>query len=80
MKVAANQSGMFVIEANTMFFGAPDQTFTIANQLDPEWVAVNAGTELSLSNRLSTKVSLTSDMGRGVLTNNQANLTLNWNF
>lgn len=62
------------------FFGAPDETFTIANQLDPEWVSVNAGAELSLSNRLSTKVSLTSDMGRGVLTNNQANLTLNWKF
>ncbi|WP_374409015.1 autotransporter domain-containing protein [Pelagerythrobacter sp.] len=62
------------------FFGAPDQTFTIANQLDPEWVSVNAGAELSLSNRFSTKLSVTSDMGRGVLTNNRANLALNWKF
>lgn len=62
------------------FAGAEDLPFTIANQLDPQWVSVNAGAELSLSDRLSTKLSLTSDLGRGVLTNNQANLSLNWKF
>ncbi|MCL4673461.1 MAG: autotransporter domain-containing protein [Sphingomonadaceae bacterium] len=62
------------------FAGAEDVPFTIANQLDPQWVSVNAGAELSLSDRLSTKMSVTSDLGRGVLTNNQANLSLNWKF
>ncbi|MFN4114043.1 MAG: autotransporter domain-containing protein [Sphingomonadaceae bacterium] len=62
------------------FLGAEDVPFTIANQLDPQWVSVNAGAELSLSDRLSTKMSMTSDLGRGVLTNNQANLSLNWKF
>lgn len=62
------------------FFGAPDDTFTISNRLDPEWVSVSAGAELALSNRLSASASMTSDMGRGVLSNDQANLTLNWKF
>ncbi|OZA93626.1 MAG: hypothetical protein B7X57_04340, partial [Erythrobacter sp. 34-65-8] len=62
------------------FLGAEDVPFTIANQLDPQWVSVNAGAELSISDRLSTKMSMTSDLGRGVLTNNQANLSLNWKF
>ena len=62
------------------FAGAEDLPFTIANQLDPEWVSVNAGAELHMSDRLSTKMSVTSDLGRGVLTNNQANLSLNWKF
>ena len=67
-----------VIEAS--FFGAPEEAFEIVNRLDPEWVSVNAGAELSLSSHLSTKLSVTSDLGRGVLTNNQANLALNWKF
>ncbi|MCR2834798.1 autotransporter domain-containing protein [Parerythrobacter lacustris] len=62
------------------FFGAPDDTFTISNRLDPEWVSVNAGAELALSDRLSASASVTSDIGRGVLSNDQANLTLNWRF
>lgn len=62
------------------FAGAEDLPFTIANQLDPQWVSVNAGAEMALTDRLSTKMSVTSDMGRGVLSNNQANLTLNWKF
>lgn len=62
------------------FAGAEDLPFSIANQLDPQWVSVNAGAELHLSDRLSTKMSMTSDLGRGVLTNNQANLSLSWKF
>ena len=62
------------------FLGADDVPFSISNPLDPEWVSVNAGAELALSNRFSTKMSMTSDLGRGVLTNNQANLSLNWKF
>lgn len=62
------------------FAGAEDLPFSIANQLDPQWVSINAGAELSLNDRLSTKMSVTSDLGRGVLTNNQANLSLNWKF
>lgn len=62
------------------FLGADDVPFSISNPLDPEWVSVNAGAELSLSNRFSTKMSMTSDLGRGVLTSNQANLSLNWKF
>jgi len=62
------------------FVGAADLPFSIARQLDTQWVAVNAGAEMSLTNRVSTKVSFTSDIGRGELTNNQANMTLNWRF
>ena len=62
------------------FVGAADLPFSIARQLDTQWVAVNAGAEMALSNRISTKLSLTSDIGRGDLTNNQANMTLNWRF
>ena len=62
------------------FLGADDVPFSISNQLDPEWVSVNAGAQLQLSDRLSTKMSMTSDLGRGVLTNNQANLSLHWKF
>lgn len=62
------------------FAGAEDLPFTIANRLDPQWVSVNAGAEMALTDRVSTKMSVTSDMGRGVLSNNQANLTFNWKF
>ncbi|WFL78104.1 autotransporter domain-containing protein [Altererythrobacter arenosus] len=62
------------------FVGAEDLPFNISRQLDPEWVSVNAGAKLSLSDRLTTEMSLTSDMGRGVLSSHQANLTLLWAF
>ena len=62
------------------FSGASDLPFTIARQLDQQWMAVNAGAELALSDRFSTRVSITSDIGRGALTNNQASMALNWRF
>lgn len=62
------------------FFGASDTPFSIANALDPEWVSVNAGAEMQLGNNFSASVSVTSDMGRGVLSNDQAQATLNWRF
>ncbi len=67
-----------VVTAN--FFGASDVPFSIANALDPQWVSVNAGAELALANRTSIGITATSDLGRGVLTNNQANLTMRWKF
>ncbi|WP_298464343.1 autotransporter domain-containing protein [uncultured Erythrobacter sp.] len=62
------------------FFGAPDVPFSIVNELDGDWVSVNAGVELSLGNRFSLSASGTSDMGRGVLTNNQGRVTMSWKF
>ncbi len=62
------------------FFGAPDAAFQISNQLDPEWVSVNAGAEMALSSRVKAALSVTSDLGRGVLTNNQGSFSLNWKF
>ena len=62
------------------FMGAEDLPFQIVNQLDPEWVSVNAGAELNWSDNFSSKLSVTSDLGRGALTNNQANVALNWKF
>ncbi|GMN02127.1 autotransporter domain-containing protein [Erythrobacter sp. MTPC3] len=62
------------------FIGASDVPFSIINDLDPQWVSINAGAELSLDNRMSLSLSGTSDLGRGVLTNNQARMTLNWRF
>jgi len=67
-----------VVTAN--FFGAPDVPFSIVNELDPQWVSINAGIELALANRLSLSASGTSDLGRGLLTNNQGRVTLNWRF
>ncbi len=62
------------------FFGASEAPFSIANALDPQWVSVNAGAELALANRTSIGITATSDLGRGVLTNNQGNVTLRWRF
>ncbi|MEM1050963.1 MAG: autotransporter domain-containing protein [Pseudomonadota bacterium] len=62
------------------FFGAADNTFDITNSLDPEWVSVNAGAEMLLGNNFSASVSVTSDMGRGVLSNDQAQASLAWRF
>ncbi len=67
-----------VVTAN--FFGAADTTFTIANQLDPQWVSVNAGAEMMVGQNLSASVSVTSDMGRGPLSNDQGRVSLNWRF
>lgn len=62
------------------FFGAADTSFSISNSLDPEWVSVNAGAEMLLGNNFSASVSVTSDMGRGVLSNDQAQAALSWRF
>ncbi len=67
-----------VVTAN--FFGAPDAPFSIVNELDPQWVSINAGLEFALGSRLRLSASGTSDLGRGVLTNNQGRVTLNWRF
>ncbi len=62
------------------FLGAPDAAFQISNELDPEWVSVNVGAEMALSSRVKAGLSVTSDLGRGVLTNNQGRFSLNWKF
>jgi outer membrane autotransporter protein len=62
------------------FFGAPDAAFTIINQLDPEWVSVNAGADFALSNRFTISVTGTSDVGRGILSNDQGRVTFNWRW
>ncbi|MEP1422902.1 MAG: autotransporter domain-containing protein, partial [Erythrobacter sp.] len=62
------------------FFGAADTTFELSNSLDPQWVSLNAGAEMLLGNNLSASVSVTSDMGRGVLSNDQAQASLSWRF
>ncbi|TRD10413.1 autotransporter domain-containing protein [Erythrobacter insulae] len=67
-----------VVTAN--FFGAADVPFSIFNDLDAQWVSVNAGAEMAFANRMSVSVSATSDLGRGVLTNNQGRVSLNWRF
>ena len=55
-----------------------DVPFTIANALDPEWVSVNAGAEMELGGNMRAAVSITSDMGRGPLSNEQAQASLSW--
>ena len=62
------------------FIGAPDAVFSIANALDPEWVSVNAGAELSLGGDLSMSLSGSSDFGRGPLTNQEGRVSFNWKF
>ncbi|MEM9502139.1 MAG: autotransporter domain-containing protein [Pseudomonadota bacterium] len=62
------------------FQGAADTPFSIVNQLDPQWVSINAGAEMALKNNFTVSLSATSDLGRGVLTNNQGRFTLNWRF
>jgi outer membrane autotransporter protein len=62
------------------FFGAADTTFTIANQLDPQWVSVNAGAEMAVGNNVRASLSVSSEMGRGVLSNDQGRFTLSWQF
>ncbi len=62
------------------FFGAADTPFTIANALDPQWVSVNAGAEMNVGANLSASLSVTSDMGRGPLSNDQGRVSLSWRF
>lgn len=62
------------------FAGAEDLPFSIANALDPQWVSLNAGAEMALGTNLQATVSVTSDMGRGVLSNDQGQVSLSWQF
>jgi len=63
-----------------VFTAAPDTPFTVVNALDPDWVSLSAGVELAIGPRFSLGMSGQSDLGRGVLTNNQASMNLNWKF
>lgn len=62
------------------FAGASDLPFSIVNQLDPNWVSLTGGVDLALGSRFSVSVSGQSDLGRGILTNNQGRVNLNWKF
>ncbi|MEL7217618.1 MAG: autotransporter outer membrane beta-barrel domain-containing protein, partial [Pseudomonadota bacterium] len=62
------------------FRNARNVPFTVVNQLDPNWVSLSAGVDFTLGSRLSVGVSGQSDMGRGVLTNNQGRVNFNWKF
>lgn len=62
------------------FAGAPEAAFTISNQLDPSWMSVNAGAEMQVGANLTASVSVTSDMGRGLLSNDQGQVSLSWRF
>ena len=62
------------------FAGAADLPFSITRELAQDWVAVNAGANLALSDRFSTQLSVTSDMGRQELSNHQGRVSLNWKF
>ncbi|MGB3712294.1 MAG: autotransporter domain-containing protein [Erythrobacter sp.] len=62
------------------FMDAPDTAFTFANALDGEWVSVNAGAEYALGSNFHASLSVTSDLGRGMLSNDQGRVSLNWQF
>ncbi len=62
------------------FAGASDVPFSIVNQLDPNWVSLAGGLDLALGSRFSVSLTGQSDLGRGVLTNNQGRMNLNWKF
>jgi len=62
------------------FFGAADTPFTFANALDPQWVSINAGAEMNMGDNLTASLSVTSDMGRGALSNDQGRVSLSWRF
>jgi len=62
------------------FQGAADLPFTFTNTLDPSWIAAQAGLDLAMSDRLRASASFSSDMGRGFLSNDAAQVTLFWSF
>ncbi|EAQ29182.1 serine protease [Erythrobacter sp. NAP1] len=62
------------------FFGASDTPFSIANELDTQWMSVNAGAEMQVGTNLNAQISFTSDMGRGLLSNDQGRVSLIWKF
>lgn len=65
-------------EVTAVLAGAEDLPFTIVNMLEPEWIAATVGADLSLGSKFSVGVSGHSDFGRGILTNNEARLNMNW--
>lgn len=67
-------------EVTAVLADAADVPFTIVNQLEPDWISASAGADLWLGSRLSVGVSGHSDLGRGILTNNQARMNVNWRF
>ena len=62
------------------FVGAPDVPFSIEREFDTQWIALNAGAEMALSDRVSARLTVTSDLDRGELSQNQANMTFSWRF
>jgi outer membrane autotransporter protein len=62
------------------FLDAADTPFTIANGLDPEWVSLNAGAEMQLGGNMTASMSISSDMGRGPLSNERVQTSLRWRF
>ncbi|MBV7265150.1 autotransporter outer membrane beta-barrel domain-containing protein [Erythrobacter ani] len=62
------------------FIGAESLPFSIARQLQSDWVAVTAGAELKVSDDLRAGVNLSTDMDRGELTQHQGRMTVSWRF
>ena len=62
------------------FLDAADTPFTIANGLDPEWVSLNAGAEMQLGGNMTASMSISSDMGRGPLSNERVQTSIRWRF
>ncbi len=62
------------------FQGAADLPFTFTNTLDPSWIAAQAGVDLAVTEDLHASASFSSDMGRGFLSNDAAQVTLVWSF
>lgn len=76
----ARELGDRVDTVTANFLGAEDLPFAISRQLAEDWVAVNAGAQLQLSDNVTTQFSLSSDLGRDELSNHQGRATLNWKF
>lgn len=62
------------------FLGAEGLPFSISRQLQSDWIAMNTGAELKLSDSLTTSLTVSTDMGRGELSNHQGQASLNWRF
>ncbi|MEE4207271.1 MAG: autotransporter domain-containing protein [Erythrobacter sp.] len=69
-----------VDEVTANFVGAEDVPFSVVNLLDPEWVSVSAGADLALGSRFTIGVSAHSDLGRGVLSNDEARVNVGFRF
>ncbi|KPP92911.1 autotransporter domain-containing protein [Erythrobacter sp. HL-111] len=69
-----------VDEVTAHFAGAEDVPFSIVNPLDPEWVSVTAGADFALGSRFTIGLSAHSDLGRGVLSNDEARVNVGFRF